>query len=440
MQIAIIFLGLALLIFLVFRGVSIYIVTPVCAMLVALLSGVDFFQMYMTTYMEGMVGFTQTYLPMFMLGAIFGKVMEDSGAAKSIAMMIVHRMGTGKAMLSIVLAGAILTYGGVSMFVASFALYPLALAIFREANITRRLIPATIQAGTFTFTMVALPGSPAIQNIIPTKYFGTTAMAAPVLGIIATVMMFGLSMLWLNHAKRRYEKKNIYFDEPEQLETEKKEEKLPNPVISLIPLLLVLISYNLVPMILPVSDFVKSNMIVPALAIGVVAGILLNWKYLDPLKTLNDGAKNSIIPTLNTSAIVGFGAVIKAVPAFAALTQAIFSLNISNPLVAEAIAIYVITGATGSSSGGLTIALDALGDKFIQMSQQKGISLATFHRVAAVSSAAFDSLPHNGGVLVLLDLSGYGYKKIYWDMFMITVVIPLVTSFAMVLLGGLGIC
>lgn len=439
MEIAIIFLGLILLIFLVFKGVSIYIATPVCAILVAILSGTDFFQAYMTTYMEGMVGFAKVYLPMFMLGAIFGKVMEDSGASKSIALFIVGKLGKGKALLSIVLAGAVLTYGGVSMFVASFALYPLALAIFREANISRRLIPATIQAGTFTFTMVALPGSPAIQNIIPTNYFGTTAMAAPILGIIAAVMMFALSMLWLMHAKRRYDKKGMFFDEQPGKDISVQKEELPNPLVSLIPLLTVLISYNVLPLILPVSDFVKANMIIPALVLGNVVGILLNIKYIHPLKTLNEGATNSIIPTLNTSAIVGFGAVIKAVPAFAALTDAIFSVNISNPLIAEAIAIYVITAATGSSSGGLTIAMDAMSNKFIEMSRMTGISLQTFHRVAAVSSAAFDSLPHNGGVLVLLDLSGYGYKQIYFDMFMVTVVIPLLTSFVMVFLGGLGV-
>lgn len=287
---------------------------------------------------------------------------------------------------------------------------------------------------------MALPGSPAIQNIIPTNYFGTTAMAAPVLGIIAAIMMFGLSMLWLGHAKKRYEKKGLFFDEqPGKELPSENAENLPHPLISLIPLLTVLVSYNVLPALLPVGDFVKANMIIPALLLGNIVGILLNLKYLRPLKTLNDGATNSIIPTLNTSAIVGFGAVIKAVPAFAALTDAIFSVNISNPLIAEAIAIYVITAATGSSSGGLTIAMDAMSSKFIDLSQTTGISLQTFHRVAAVSSAAFDSLPHNGGVLVLLDLSGYGYKQIYFDMFMVTVIIPLLTSFVMVFLGGLGV-
>lgn len=252
-------------------------------------------------------------------------------------------------------------------------------------------------------------------------------------------MMFGMSMAWLGHAKKRYEKKGLFFDEPAECAAEENSENLPNPLVSLIPLLVVLLSYNLIPLIFPVSDYVKSNMIVPALLLGVIVGILLNLKYLNPMETLNKGATNSIIPTLNTSAIVGFGAVIKAVPAFAALTEAIFSINISNPLIAEAIAIYIITAATGSSSGGLTIALDALGDRFVQMSQSTGISLDVFHRVAAVSSAAFDSLPHNGGVLVLLDLSGYGYKHIYWDMFIITVIIPLITSFAMVFLGGIGV-
>lgn len=440
LQILTIFISLGLLIFMVFKGVSIFIATPICAILVAILNGTDFFSAYLETYMTGLVGFVATYFPMFMLGAIFGKVMEDSGASKAIAMFVVQKLGAKKALVSIVLAGAILTYGGVSMFVASFALYPLALAIFREANICRRLIPATIQAGTFTFTMVALPGSPAIQNIIPTKYFGTTAAAAPAMGIIASALMFGLSMIWLGHARKRYDKKGMFFDEPvNSVVAEGVDENLPNPIISLLPLILVLVSYNIVPMMFDLPEFVNDNMIIPALLIGIVSAILLNFKRINVLSVLNKGADNSIAATLNTSAIVGFGSVIKAVPAFEVLTNAIFGLNINNPLVMLAVSIYIVTGATGSSSGGMTIALEALGDKFIQLSQSTGVSLAAFHRVASVSSAAFDSLPHNGGVIILKDLSGYDYGEIYMDMFVITVAIPLITSVVCIILGGFGI-
>lgn len=440
LQIASIFLCLGLLIYLVFRGVSIFIATPICSILMAILSGVDFFEAYMVTYMTGLVGFAKTWLPVFMLGAIFGKVMENTGASKAIALFVVKKMGTSKALVSIVLAGALLTYGGVSMFVASFALYPLALAIFREANISRRLIPATIMAGTFTFTMVALPGSPAIQNIIPTKYFGTTAMAAPVMGVAAAVMMFALSLLWLSHAKKRYDKKGAFYTEPtgKAAVKEHASDDLPNPILSMVPLLLVLVSYNIVPMLFPLSDFVKANMIIPALLIGIASGILLNLKRMKIMETINAGADNSITATLNTSAIVGFGAVIKAVPAFTVLTDAIFSMEISNPLIMLALSIYIVTGATGSSSGGMTIAMDALGDKFVQLSQSTGMPLAAFHRVASVSSAAFDSLPHNGGVIILRDLSGFGYKEIYLDMFVISVAIPLITSFACIIMGAVG--
>lgn len=440
LQILTIFISLGLLIFMVFKGVSIFIATPICAVLVAILNGTDFFSMYLETYMEGLVNFTKTWLPVFMLGAIFGKVMEDSGASKSIALYVVKAFGAKKAMVSIVIAGALLTYGGVSMFVASFALYPLALAIFREANISRKLIPATIQAGTFTFTMVALPGSPAIQNIIPTKYFGTTAAAAPTMGIIAAVMMFVLSLLWLNHAKNRYQKKGEFFDEPTGVsDSDEVEEDLPNPILSLLPLILVLVCYNLIPRIFTLPEYVSDNMIIPALLIGIVVGILLNLKRINVLAVLNKGAENSIPATLNTSAIVGFGSVVKSVPAFTTLTDVIFGIKTSNPLIMLALTIYVITGATGSSSGGMTIALEAMGQRFIELSQSSGIPLAAFHRVAAVSSAAFDSLPHNGGVIILRDLSGYGYKDIYWDMFIITVVIPLLTSFLCIFLGSVGV-
>ena len=442
LQILTIFLSLGLLIYLVFRGVSIFIATPLCAIAIALLNGSDFFYAYIETYMSGLVGFARTWLPVFMLGAIFAKVMEDSGASKSIALYVVKKLGAGKALISIAVAGALLTYGGVSMFVASFALYPLALAIFREANISRKLIPATIQAGTFTFTMTALPGSPAIQNIIPTRYFDTTASAAPIMGIISSIIMFGLSMFWLFHARKRYDRRGEFYDEPTVAEDSflgADKNELPSPLLSVLPLILVLVVHNVVPLVFTLPEFVQTNIIIPALAVGVLSGIIFNWKRIKLSNVLNKGANNSIMATLNTSAIVGFGFVIRAMPAFDALTDAIFGFDIGNPLIMLAISIYIITGATGSSSGGMTIALDALGDRFTQLSQSTGVPLAAFHRVASISSGAFDSLPHNGGVIILRDLSGYGYKEIYLDMFVITVAIPLITSWAAIIMGALGI-
>jgi len=192
-----IFLGLALLMFLAYRGMSIIWIAPICALVVGLTGGLDLLPMYTDTYMTGFVGFTKSWFPTFMLGAIFGKIMDESGGARSIASWIAKVLGAKRAMLAIVLGCAVLTYGGISLFVVVFAVYPLALALFREANITRKLIPGAIALGAFGFTMTAVPGSPQIQNLIPMKYFGTTATAAPILGIVATISMLVFGMLWL---------------------------------------------------------------------------------------------------------------------------------------------------------------------------------------------------------------------------------------------------
>ncbi|VEI47581.1 H+/gluconate symporter and related permeases [Actinobacillus equuli] len=103
-----------------------------------------------------------------------------------------------------------LTYGGVSLFVVVFAVYPLALAVFKEANITRRLIPGTIACGAFTFTMTALPGSPQIQNLIPTRYFGTDAMAAPIMGIIASAVLFFGGVAYLEMRRRNMQRMEFF--------------------------------------------------------------------------------------------------------------------------------------------------------------------------------------------------------------------------------------
>ena len=195
-------LGLALLIFLAFKGQSILWVAPVCAAVVALLSmfedpTINVLSMWTDNYMQAMAGFLQTWFPAFMLGAIFGKVMEISGAAKSVGLWLTKLIGAKQAMLATVIACAVLTYGGISLFVVVFAIYPLAVALYREADIPNKLIPGAISLGAFTFTMTAIPGTPQIQNIIPTKYYGTTPMAAPIMGVIAALVMLVLGVLWM---------------------------------------------------------------------------------------------------------------------------------------------------------------------------------------------------------------------------------------------------
>lgn len=423
-----IIIGLALLMFLAYRGMSIIWIAPICAMVVAAFGGLALLPAYTDSYMTGFVGFAKAWFPVFMLGAVFGKVMDDSGAAKSVAHAVIKLIGTKFAILAVVLACAVLTYGGVSLFVVVFAIYPLALALFREANITRKLIPGTIALGSFTFTMTALPGSPQIQNLIPIQYFGTTPTAAPIMGMVGAIIMLGGGMAWLTYQEKKYKAANVHFVELETRSADIDTSKLPNAWLSAVPLVLVIATLNLF----------KLNIIV-ALLIGIVAAIALNFQRLPELvKTMNAGAAGSVIAIINTSAAVGFGAVVRAVPGFQTLTDLVLGIK-GNPLISEAVAVNILAGATGSASGGMGIALAALGEKYVELSVSSGIPLEAFHRIASMSSGGLDTLPHNGAVLTLLAVTLMTHKDSYKDIFMVATLIPIVSVIVGIILASIGL-
>jgi H+/gluconate symporter-like permease len=424
-----IFLGLALLMFLAYRGMSIIWIAPICALVVGITGGLDLLPMYTDTYMTGFVGFTKSWFPTFMLGAIFGKIMDESGAARSIASWIAKVLGAKRAMLAIVLGCAVLTYGGISLFVVVFAVYPLALALFREANITRKLIPGAIALGAFGFTMTAVPGSPQIQNLIPMKYFGTTATAAPILGIVATIAMLVFGMLWLTYREKQYEAKGEGFIEPDKKLESIDHEHLMNPALAILPLIVVVVVLNVL----------KQNIVV-ALAAGIIVGIAVGFTRLKNLqKTINDGAAGSVLAIINTSAAVGFGSVVKAVPGFKDLTNLLLGIK-GNILISEAVAVNVLAGATGSASGGMGIALEALGAKYMELATTTGVSPEALHRIASLSSGGLDTLPHNGAVLTLLAVTGLTHKDSYIDIMMTSLVNPIIaTVICIILYAGFGI-
>ncbi|HEX8827039.1 MAG TPA: GntP family permease, partial [Xanthobacteraceae bacterium] len=196
-----ILVGLGLLVWLAFRGWSVLLLAPVAGLVAAAFGREPLLANWTQTFMGSAAGFLAQFFPIFLLGAIFGKLMEDSGSVSAVAAFMTKRLGEHRAMLAVVLAGAFVTYGGVSLFVAFFVLAPMAQALFRSAAIPHRLMPAAIILGTSTFTMSALPGTPSIQNAIPMPFFGTTPFAAPGLGIIAAAIMLGLGLWWLARAE-----------------------------------------------------------------------------------------------------------------------------------------------------------------------------------------------------------------------------------------------
>ena len=442
-----IFLGLGLLMYLAFKGYSIIWVAPLAAAVVALTGGLDIISTYMGPYMTGLVGFVKAWFPAFLLSAIFGNMMETTGAAKSIAIFLTHKLGSKLAIAAIVLSCAVLTIGGVSLFVVVFAIYPLALAMFREANISRKLIPGAIALGAFTFTMTAVPGSPQIQNLIPMQYFGTTAMAAPIMGLTATFILFFGGVFYLNWKRGKLESQGEFYTEPDAAHLGKKDdgEKLPNILVALLPLVTVVTILNVLPYIVTFTEEQKaagrsaSEFIVYALLAGIALIFVLNINKREKLmKSLAVGSQGALGAIMNTSAAVGFGTVVRAVPGFADLTNILLAIP-GNPLISLAVAVNLLAGATGSASGGMGIALAALGAKYMELAKTTGIDPQAFHRIASLASGGMDTLPHNGAVLTLLNNTGMTHKDSYFDIMVVSLILPIVASIPAIALAAMGI-
>jgi H+/gluconate symporter-like permease len=467
-----ILIALVLLMALAYRGVSVLILAPLMALLAALFSpGAPLLASYTQIFMPALGGFVIAFFPLFLLGAVFGKLMEDSGAATVIAQAIVKTLGVQRAILAIVLACAVLTYGGVSLFVVAFAVYPIAAALFRRADVPQRLIPGTIALGAFTFTMTALPGTPAIQNAIPMPFFGTTPFAAPGLGLIGGAVMLVLGTLWLMRraasAKARGEgygesSAPSALNDPANATTARASTTTHPPPDALsgnafaraiAPVVLVIVlNYLLATWLLPALDtgyladprYGSTRIenlrgiwaVIAALAAATVLLVLLQRPRLPTLgQTLETGATSSVLPLLNTASQVGFGAVIASLAGFALIRDAVLGIAPGNPLVSMSIAVNILAGITGSASGGMSIALQTLGETWLAMGQAAGIAPDLLHRVTAIATGGLDALPHNGAVITLLGICGLSHRQAYADIFVVAVAIPVLSLVVVVLLG-----
>ncbi|MDR2991669.1 MAG: GntP family permease, partial [Burkholderiaceae bacterium] len=347
--------SLGLLIWLAYRGWTVLLLAPLCAMLAALVSGEPALAHWTQTFMGSAGRFLAQFFPLFLLGSLFGKLMEDSGSIVAVARLMTERLGKRRAVLAVVLGGALVTYGGVSLFVAFFVLAPMAQALFRAADIPRRLMPAAIMLGTATFTMSAMPGTPALQNAIPMPFFGTTPFAAPGLGLIASAVMAGFGLWWLNRQvafSRRIgegyvepaagsrpgeggksalvrERASVAqtFDPAEIARGAPSPTQggLPPNAVAIAPLAVV-VAANFVMnvVVFPYIDaaYLKEARwgstslsavagvwsVSVALALGIAVLIALNWRRLGQLRASVDaGANASVLPVLSVGSLVGYG-------------------------------------------------------------------------------------------------------------------------------------
>ena len=456
MDLMVVIAALVLLTMIAYRGYSVILFAPIVALgAVMCFEPLSVFPSYAALFMEKAAFFMKTYFPLFLMGAIFGKVVELSGFSKAIVAMMFKVAGAKRAMLAIVFVSAVLSYGGVSAFVIVFAVYPFASELFRMGNIPKRLIPGVIWFGGVTFTMDALPGSPQIQNIIPTSFFGTTAYAGPMLGIISSLFILGFGIAYFEWARRKAAVAGEGYDsfgqklymEPEPYQ----DDRLPSFWVAMIPLIVVAaanyyFTKNMVNIFgetytlhLPgmkeaiavnVTKSVSLWAVELALCIGIVTVLILAFKPV--AARFAEGSKNAVngclLAIMNTSSEYGYGSIIAVLPGFLYLADHL--KGIPNPLISEIVSVSSLAGIVGSASGGLSIALSAMSDIYIEAAKAANIPMEVAHRIASMASGGMDSLPHNGAVITLLAVTGLTHRQAYIPIFVLTIIKTAAVFFA----------
>lgn len=429
-----ILIGIVLLIWISFKGVPVMFVAPVCAMIVYAFAGENIMTGMSTSYMTGFANFFKNYYLIFFFGAVFGRIMGDSGAAKSIAFAITRfcqKLPGDTAFWSIaglIIISSILTYGGISVFVIMFVMVAIGRELFQEQNIPWKMY-GCVCLGSGAYTLTCVPGTPSVNNTIPVQFFGTTPMAAPVISIIGTLTMLLLGLFYINWELKRLRKKGEGFLptgagilEASLDKGDKDFEEVPL-LLALVPSICLLIALN----VLKFKTWA-------AIMVAVVVSLILFHKRLDhPLKTMEEGGVNSLKSTGVAAFVIAFGSAVGAVPGFQLVVNSLDKIP-GPPIVQVMLAVNICAGITGSSSGGLTIALNNLADRFLAT----GIHPEVLHRITAVCSGGLDSLPHCGTVVNSMMVYRINHKMSYKYYFMLNTVVPIIAAIVMAVCAQMG--
>lgn len=444
-----------LLIWLALRGIDIIFAALLCSLLVIVTNALPLADGLIQYFALGPLGaftFAGKFFLLFVAGAVFGRIMGDSHAAASLALALVRKLGAHRVLWITTLACALLTYGGVVVFVVIFAMYPLGLRLLQEANVPKRLFCAALALGAGTFTLTALPGTPSIHNVIASVALGTDLFAGFWLGLIGGLLMFGLGIWYLEWQRARAEANGEGFEPgPGDRITEVHDSEYPHWALACLPLAIVLLTI-IMPRVLKMVlgdaalagdgpglallQFANSQPVVwPSIALflgSIVALLLFPAVRRQSLEVMGAGTQDSIMPLINTAAVIGFGGVISQTQGFQALAQ--WAVQSDMPaLLSMFLSVSMVSAVTGSASGGLQIFMETLAPSYLAL----GIEPEVLHRLATMASGGFDSLPHCGAIVAMLTITQLTHKQAYRDVGVITVLIPV--GVTLLLLGATAI-
>lgn len=427
-QILGLFLGIGILIYFAYKGVGALPLTLIAGLAVIITNQMGLWESFSDFYMKGYVGFLNSYFFIFAASALYAKLMEDSGAAISIGYKFIDWFGKKRAVLIVFLATAVLTYGGISVFVVIFAITPIIMLLFKEANLPRRLAMGPLLAGAATFTMTTLPGTPQLPNVIPTRFLGTTMLAAPLLSVVAALLMFFLCYFYLKWEEKRLVANGETFSYPAGIDPtiyEVDRSELPSPLRSFVPMV------ALIAVIVGFKSVVTNStaLVVMAMLIASALALVLNWNRIKNKKeTINKGLGGAIIAIAGPCAVVAFGTLVQNTPAFQSIIDWLLNIDL-HPYVMGPLSTAIISGVTGSSSGGLTITLQTLADQIMA----SGGNMSIVHRLMAIAAGSLDTLPHSSGLFLMFGILGLTHKESYRFVFVTTVLVPALVCILLVI-------
>lgn len=427
--------GLVFFVVAAMKGWNVLITSIVTAIVIALTNGMDIMNSMVGTessYVTGLAGFIRGNLLIFMGGAIMGEFMDKSGAAKSIAQFTMKKVGTKRpyfVLLGIAAVGALLTYAGISMFVAMFALIPLARPMFRECNMPWHLFCAAWSLAACSFTMAMIPGVPAVAWINAANGCGVSLTAAPVLGIVGSIIAIVVSCLYIKFALKRAEAKGEGYKMTEDDVEVEEETNIPNLGLSLLPLIL------LIATIIGLSATGMKNVVYIGMVVGIIASMLCFFKYVPSMRdTLGKGAVAGIGPAVFTSAAVGVGTVAAASVGFTVIYEAIFNMP-GGTYVSAATMAAALGGIMGSGSGAVGI----IAQNFLQPYLATGVDPAALAKIIATSATIGGALPNSGAMFGMLAAMGLTHKNAYKHIAAISIGAGMCALVVMIIMANLGI-